>query len=145
MASRVVDIRLNRRAVDNMLRGRHGLVVTHLASVTDDVAEVTATQTAPRSQKQGEHLADNIESRVVPSRNGGYEGQAVATVPWAVFVHRGTKPHDIGSPVNIEGVGWRYIGRSPRGRGRRHPGTKANPFFVRAARRLGLIAREIGW
>lgn len=45
---------------------------------------------------------------------------------YAVFVHEGTRPHDVNSPVFIQGVGWRYIGR--------HKGTKAQPFVEWALR-----------
>jgi hypothetical protein len=52
--------------------------------------------------------------------------------PYALYYHEGTKPHDIGSPVLIKDVGWRYIGRSPSGKGKMHPGYEGNPFLVDA-------------
>lgn len=52
--------------------------------------------------------------------------------PYAVYYHEGTKPHDIGSPVLIRDVGWRYIGRSPVGKGKPHPGYEGNPFLADA-------------
>ena len=47
---------------------------------------------------------------------------------YALYVHEGTPEHDIGSPINIDGH-WVYIGRSPKGKGKPHPGYKGNPFF----------------
>jgi len=46
------------------------------------------------------------------------------------YVILGTSEHDIGSPIWIPQVAdWRYIGLSPAGRGKPHPGTKANDFM----------------
>lgn len=79
-----------------------------------------------------------------PVREGTLRGSIQATVQdnyqwivgtdleYALFVHDGTRAHDIGSPVYIGGGEWRYIGRSPTGKGKPHPGTEANPFFDRA-------------
>src|SRR5688500_10655016 len=50
--------------------------------------------------------------------------------PYALYYHEGTKPHDIGSPVLIKDVGWRYIGRSPSGKGKMHPGFTGVPFLA---------------
>lgn len=52
--------------------------------------------------------------------------------PHFPFVVLGTKPHSIGSAINIKGVGWRYIGLSPKGKGTIHPGTPPNDFPARA-------------
>ena len=70
--------------------------------------------------------------------------QIVAGVPHALYVAKGTKPHSIGSPVFIHGVGWRYIGLSPAGKGKIHPGTKPNRFMLRAAEMEGLRIRRQG-
>lgn len=59
----------------------------------------------------------------------GCSSRVQFNAPYALYYHEGTKPHDIGSPVLIRNVGWRYIGRSPAGRGKPHPGTTARPFL----------------
>lgn len=75
------------------------------------------------------------------SRSGRTTFQVTATgcvsrvqflAPYALYYHEGTKPHDIGSPVLIRDVGWRYIGRSPSGKGKMHPGYGGNPFLRNA-------------
>jgi hypothetical protein len=53
-------------------------------------------------------------------------------VPHFPFVVLGTKPHSIGGAINIKGVGFRYIGLSPKGKGTIHPGTSPNDFPSRA-------------
>jgi hypothetical protein len=70
-----------------------------------------------------------------------------SNAPHFPFVVLGTKPHSIGSAINIKGVGWRYIGLSPLtggtylgksvgreggGKGTIHPGTPPNDFPARA-------------
>lgn len=138
----VLHVRVFRDQVDELLRGRNGPVVLHEANLGRQVAGI-ARRIAPRSAGPGPHLADNISSRLVPSGRSGYSVEVTAGVPWAIFVHRGTKPHSIGSPVFIEGMGWRYIGLSSLGRGKIHPGTKPNRFMLEAVRQVGLDAREI--
>ena len=52
----------------------------------------------------------------------GQMGREIAPhVNYAIFVHEGTRPHWIGSPVKIRKIGWRYIGM--------HPGYKGKPFM----------------
>lgn len=140
----VTRFSINRAGMNQTLKGRRGPVVLHLANVGRQAAAI-ARRTAPRGDGPGPHLADNISSKLVPSLRGGYAVQLVAGVPHAIYVVKGTRPHDIGSPVLIGGgVGWRYIGRSPAGRGKMHPGTKANPFMQRAVASLGLRVRTLG-
>lgn len=123
-----------------MIRGRNGPAVLHLANIGRQAA-AAARRIAPRSAGPGPHMADEIDFQLVP-RRGSWAVQVVADSPYALFVHEGTKPHDIGSPVFIQGVGWRYIGRSPSGKGKPHPGTRANPFLLNALRLVGLPGRR---
>lgn len=61
---------------------------------------------------------------------GSSEGYVTSVLDYFQYVILGTPIHDIGSPVWIpQAVGWRYIGLSPAGRGRPHPGTKPNDFM----------------
>lgn len=137
----VLRVRVFQNKVDELVRGRNGPVVLHQANVGRQAAGI-ARRIAPRSAGPGPHLADNIDSKLVPTGRG-YAVEVTAGVPWAIYVHEGTRPHQIGSPVFIDGVGWRYIGLSPRGRGKIHPGTKANKFMLEAVRQVGLDAREV--
>jgi len=84
-------------------------------------------------------VADAIDSRVniTPTTRKVEVGTFEPDGPkggLAIWEHNGTKPHSIGSAVFIEDVGWRYIGKSPAGRGKIHPGTKAHPFLLMALR-----------
>lgn len=136
-----VRVRIFRRELNQLLYGRNGPVVLHQKNVGRQAAAV-ARRIAPRGTGPGPHLADNIRDELVPDRRGGWAVRVVADVPHALFVHEGTRPHDIGSPVNMPGIGWRYIGRSPAGRGKPHPGTKPNRFLLRALALVGLRGRR---
>lgn len=62
---------------------------------------------------------------------GSTDGYVTSYLDYFKFVILGTDEHDIGSPVWIpQAVGWRYIGLSPAGRGKPHPGTKPNDFMA---------------
>lgn len=137
----VLRVNIFRPAVDELLHGRTGPVVLHQANLGRQAAGI-ARRIAPRSSGPSPHLADNISSKLVPSGRRGYDVQLTAAVPWAIYVHRGTRPHSIGSPVMVAPGTWRYIGLSPAGRGKIHPGTKANKFLLEAVRQVGLDARE---
>jgi hypothetical protein len=142
MATMAVRFVPNRTGLNQVLRGRNGPVVLHLANLGRQVAG-RARRLAPRSEiSRGPHLADNISSEIVRGANG-FTAHVIADVPHALYVTKGTKPHDIGSPVLVAPGTWRYIGRSPAGRGKPHPGTKPNDFLSRAAAQLGLKVRRV--
>lgn len=61
---------------------------------------------------------------------GTLEGYLISTAAHFEYVILGTPAHSIGSPVWIVQVGWRYIGLSPAGRGKIHPGTKPNDYML---------------
>lgn len=142
MATMAVRFVPNRAGLNQVLRGRNGPVVLHLANLGRQVAG-RARRLAPRSQTStGPHLADNITSEVVRTASG-FSAHVIADVPHALYVTQGTKPHDVGSPVLVEPGTWRYIGRSPAGHGKPHPGTKPNDFMLRAAEQVGLRVRRV--
>jgi hypothetical protein len=62
---------------------------------------------------------------------GHLEGDVVNDATYWAYVILGTAPHSIGSPVLINGE-WRYIGLSPTGAGKMHPGTAANDYMQEA-------------
>ena len=132
-------IQIHRQAVDDLLYGRNGPVVLHQANVGRQAAGI-ARRLAPRSDGPGPHLADNIDSKLVPSGRKGYDVQVTANVPWAIYVYRGTRPHRIdGNPIlsfdwNGERVFFRHVN---------HPGTQPNRFMLDAIRQVGLTAQEV--
>jgi hypothetical protein len=75
------------------------------------------------------------------------EAQTIATASYALYVHEGTKAHDI-RPKNRKALRFPADGGSSTLSGRvrsggkvrfakrvRHPGTKANPFMLRGAKK----------
>lgn len=72
----------------------------------------------------GELAESHIYEMISPT-----EGVMYPTAPWAPFVIEGTPPHSIGSSIFMIGIGWRYIGLSPKGKGTIHPGTKPNDYM----------------
>lgn len=133
MANVRVRVTIDKSKV-NKLVGPSGPVDPYTRAQAVKVASVARRLVGVKSGK----LRSSI--RVSPSRRPSYNVEARA--PYALFHHEGTRPHDIGSPVLIEAPDtWRYIGRSPAGKGKRHPGTKPNRFLTDAARRVGLRTR----
>lgn len=133
----VTRFRVNRAGLDALFRSPRQPVALHMANVGRQLAGAMRRE-APRSKGPGPHMADKINSHLIPTGRGGAAVVVSIGVPWAEYVIKGTRPHSIGSPVYIDGVGWRYIGLSPAGKGKIHPGTKPNNFPVRAAASLGL-------
>jgi hypothetical protein len=133
---------VNRAGMNDLFRNPRQPVALFQSNLGKKIA-ANARRTAPVGHGEGPHLKDNISSKLVPSRKGGYDIQIVAGVPWAEFVVKGTKPHSIGASVEVEPGVWRYIGLSPKGKGKIHPGTKANPFMYKAAEQEGLKVRRL--
>jgi len=63
---------------------------------------------------------------------GDGEAEVQALAPYAVFVDKGTAPHEI-RPVNASVLAFEAAGEMVFTRLVRHPGTKPNPFMERAA------------
>lgn len=137
----VTRFRVNQAGMNATLRGRQGPVVLHQANIGRQLAGA-ARRFAPYRSGPGPHLRDNIDSKLVPSVRGGYAVVVTANVPHAIYVVKGTRPHSIGSPVLVAPDTWRYIGLSPAGKGKIHPGTRPNDFFAKAAASLGLRFRR---
>lgn len=58
--------------------------------------------------------------------NNNLEAFVNSPAKYSIYVHEGTRPHLIGSAVNIRGIGWRYI--------KMHPGTMGIPFMTQGIR-----------
>lgn len=84
------------------------------------------------------NLRRTITSRV---EQGGDRGVVGTNAPYARPVHEGSRPHLI-RPVRAKALMWPGAGHPVRVV--KHPGNKANRFFVRAAERSrGRVEREL--
>lgn len=77
----------------------------------------------------GGNLRQNIKSRMISRLSGVVE----ALAPYSVYVHEGTRPHEI-RPVTKRVLANKRTGEFF-GKLVHHPGTRPNPFFVRAIER----------
>ncbi len=137
----MATVQIFRPQLNALLSGRQGPVVLHQANAGRQVAGA-ARRLAPRGNGPGPHLADSITSELVRTSRG-FVVRVSANRPYAVYVHQGTRPHSIGSAVPVEPGVFRYIGLSPAGKGKIHPGYRGNPFLLKAARSVGLDARAV--
>lgn len=123
-----VFVTMDQHAIANLTRPA-GMVDVYTKGKAGAV-KVAARQIAP--VKSG-RLRDSIQvrqSRDVKGRYSvGYEVEA--TAPYSVFVHEGTRPHEI-TPVNASVLAFDVGGTTVFAHRVNHPGTKANPFLVRA-------------
>lgn len=86
-----------------------------------------AMKEAPvNKQTGGGNLRQNIRAGMV----GRFRGIIEARAPYSIFVHEGTAPHDI-RPVNKKVLANKRTGQFF-GKLVHHPGTRANPFLLRA-------------
>lgn len=118
-------------------------MVLHLANIGREGA-AKCRRAAPRGHGPGPHIQDHIRFELVrDGSGGGWSVHFIADVAHAIYVVKPTDPHDIGSSVLVAPGTWRYIGVSPAGRGKQHPGTKGNDFMTRALRQMGLQVRAV--
>ena len=84
--------------------------------------------------------------RSIEKRVGRLKAEIGPTVPYAVFVERGTRPHII-TPVRAQALRFEIGGEVVFAKLVRHPGTKPQPFVretaEETARRIIFIAREV--
>ena len=93
-----------------------------------DVIHRNAMVEAPvNKQTGGGTLRQNIKGRMITKLSGVVESLA----PYSIFVHEGTRPHDI-RPIKARGLANKRTGEYF-GKLVHHPGTRANPYFARAA------------
>lgn len=86
-----------------------------------------ALKEAPvNKQTGGGNLRQNISSKMISKLRGEIESRA----PYSLFVHEGTRPHDI-RPVYKRVLANKRTGQIF-GKLVHHPGTRANPFLLRA-------------
>lgn len=86
-----------------------------------------ALREAPVNKQSG---GGNLRQSIKSSMRGKAVGEVVVGAEYALYVHEGTRPHEI-RPVSKKALANRRTGQFF-GRLVRHPGTKANPFLQRA-------------
>ena len=118
-----VQITVDTKAVEKYLKDTPPLIERAMGRIIKKVAFSIEREAKIEAPTQTGDMKNKIATDLYP---------LTATVsthsPYAIYVHEGTAAHIIDSPVNIRGVGWRYIGL--------HPGNKANPFMRRAAEKV---------
>ena len=88
-------------------------------------------------------VASGKLSRNIYARSSGLTGEVgpdLAETPYAIFVHEGTKAHEI-RPVTKKALYWK--GALHPVRLVHHPGTKANPFVERTAQEAEPVVNRI--
>jgi len=106
--------------VDKLSRELRQKLIERLA----DVAWASAFYGAPWRTGR---LAGSIVKEI-----GDAEAEVQVLAPYAVFVEKGTAPHEI-RPVNASVLAFEAGGRIVFTPLVKHPGTRANPFMERAA------------
>lgn len=86
-----------------------------------------ALREAPVNKQSG---GGNLRQSIKSSMRGKAVGEVTVGAEYGVYVHEGTRPHEI-RPVSKKALANRRTGQFF-GRLVRHPGTKANPFLQRA-------------
>lgn len=128
--------RADQAALTQLLHGRNGPVVLHVANKGREV-EGHARRLV--GVKTGQTRA-GIYSRVVKS-NPGYNVEVGARSKAMPYHHDGTKPHII-RPRNRRVLKFQAGGRTVFAKKVNHPGTRANPFLIRGAQAAGLRVRR---
>lgn len=96
------------------------------------IIQKVAMREAPvNKQTGGGNLRQKIKTKMITKLSGVVESLA----PYSIFVHEGTRPHDI-RPVVAKGLANKRTGEYF-GKLVHHPGTRANPYFARAVEKSG--------
>ena len=149
--ARLQSVRLDSAAIARLMEGPDGPVMRHAMVKGDEVKRgarqrVGVSSPAGRQTRAGggQHLRDTINKRLVRDRAGAavYVGDLDDSVPHARYHHDGTRPHQI-LPVRAKMLRFTVGGQVVFARVVNHPGTKANPYLVDAARAAGLQTRGI--
>jgi hypothetical protein len=96
----------------------------------------TLALSAVREQKlEAPRRTGNLGRTIRIGRVSASEAETIAGASYAIYVHEGTRPHVI-VPRKAKALAWKGTGGKVRFAKRiRHPGTKANPFMLRGARK----------
>lgn len=133
--------RPNQTAINEMLHGRTGFVVLHLANEGRRVEGNARRLVGIKSGR----LKASIGSRIVRS-NPGYNVEVFAggtpeTARYVMPHHDGARPHQIRARRK-RALKFQVGGRTVFAKSVNHPGNRANPFLLRAAQQAGLNVRR---
>lgn len=108
-----------------------------------DAIVEAASDEAPRSDGQGEHLADHLRAVISntdhPIRVTADSDEMLERLGWVV---KGTPPHMIVAS-NAEALHWQVGGADFFAKSVDHPGTQPNDFLSRAAEKSAPVAERI--
>jgi len=114
-----------------------------LLEIREKALEIARREAPVRTGRLRDSIvAQKLEDRV----------EVISTAPYSAVVHRGARPHRI-PKTGLKFMIFEKEGRIVKARVVHHPGTKPNPFLIRAAKRIifeavKLILRRaerIGW
>jgi hypothetical protein len=105
-------------AVINELSPAAGYMVQGILNTYSIIAGVVAPK-----------LTGALAESNIYEMTGPMDGVMYPSIAYAPFVINPTPPHSIGSSVYMIGIGWRYIGLSPNGKGTIHPGTPGQDYM----------------
>ena len=128
--------RPNNAAINELLHSRKSPVVFHLANIGRQVEGNARRLVGVKTGR----LKASIGSRIVRGFPG-HNVEVFADTPYAVYHHDGTRPHVI-RPRRKRVLKFQSGGQTVFARKVNHPGTRANPFLLRAAQQAGLNVRR---
>lgn len=147
-----VVVRLDSQAIQRLMESPQGPVVRHAMVKGDEVKagarrRVGVSRPDPQAATRSggsQHLRDTITKRLVTDSKGVgvHVGDLDDSAPHARYHHDGTSPHVI-RPVRARMLRFTVGGRVVFASIVQHPGTKANPYLVDAARAAGLDVRGL--
>ena len=145
-----IELRLDNAAIQQLLESEDGPVFRQAMVKGDEVKagarqRVGVSDPSQRSTRSGgsQHLRDTITKRVGRDGKGAavFVGDLDDSVPHARYHHDGTNPHTIrprqARMLRFTVGGGQVVFASVVN----HPGTRANPYLVDAARAAGLEVR----
>lgn len=136
-----VTYKHHRAAEHHAFRAPTGMVGMWTKQQAEKVAAHSRLVTAPRpgvgkGYATGETVA-NIRVRGPVIGRSGPEAEVAAVTDHGIHLHEGTPPHEIKARVANKMVFfWHKAGRVVSASKVFHPGTKANPFLVKALRHV---------
>lgn len=129
-------ISLQNKALLHCLEAIRSKMDETLAETVSEVVDLGERKVKEKAPKRGQkpwttgELYESIKTRLAP-----LQGEIYTEKFYAWFVETKTRPHWIGYPVLIGGVGWRWIGQ--------HPGTQPQPMFKPTLNELRREAPDI--
>jgi hypothetical protein len=121
-----ISITIDKTDLSNYLQEKASEIVPKGIEVIDSIAE-NFKDIMLNYLPIGE--THQLYDQTIVGEEGTFDRWIGSLAPEAVFVIGPDKPHSIGGPVFIWNIGeWRYIGLSPNGKGKIHPGYAGNNY-----------------